>query len=443
MPRQIVKNTPRSFFKNQSGNMAILFAVMSFPLIAAVGFVVDYSRISTARSDYQNALDSAVLAAVRAAQDERRNGRNITDSFSMAQDIGKRIFEENTSSVSGTPSSPLQILLNETGGQIQGTAKFSGIIKTTFMSISGVKDAGVDITSEANTARAEFIEVHLVYDTSASMGVGSTASDHTIMANTVSCAFACHTADAHESLWPSSHITTRNAGAELRIDTLKNATEKMVNDLKAEGLEGRELKFAIHTFSNSLTTVTGPTSDLDLVMSRIRSIDLNNQEFQGGTNFERTFSQLDRSISNSSDGSTETRPKRYILFMTDGVETNIRFNSSLLPSEWAEVDPFYARAAGYFESDGFDASVCDTLKNTKNINLFTLNARYNIPTVGTDNDTRFAYIGNTLVPQIEDEMRACASTPDNAYWADTPANIDDAVQAFKEVLSSKALRLTN
>lgn len=443
MLRQITKNTPRSFFKNQSGNMAILFAFMSFPLMAAVGFGVDYSRVSAARSDYQNALDAAVLAAVRAAQDERRNGRSVSYSFSKARDIGRRIFEENASSVSGTSSTPLQIMLSETGGQINGTANFSGIIKTTFISMSGLTNVGVDITSEANTARAEFIEVHLVYDTSASMGVGSTASDHTIMANAVSCAFACHTADAHESIWPSTHITARNAGAELRIDTLKNATERMVRDLKADGLEGRELKFAIHTFSNSLTTVTGPTSDLDLVMSRIRSIDLNNQEFQGGTNFERTFSQLERSISNSSDGSTEARPKRYVLFMTDGVETNIRFNSSLLPTEWAEVDPFYVRPAGYFLSDGFDASVCNTLKNTKNINMFTLNARYNTPTVGTDHDTRFAYIGNTLVPQIEDEMRTCASTPDNAYWADTPANIDNAVQAFKKVLSSKALRLTN
>lgn len=443
MPNINISKKSRHFLKNESGHMALMFAFLSFPVIAAVGLAVDYTRVSSARSEYQNAADTAVLAAVRKAEDARKQGKSISASFAEARETGDRIFSENAFASDGTPIPPIQIALTETGGRISGIANFSGTIDTTFMKMSGIGSVNIDVTSEAATARAEFIEVHLVYDTSASMGVGSTASDHTIMANAISCAFACHTTDAHESAWPSSHIAARNAGAELRIDTLKDATEQMVTDLKTQGLEGRELKFALHTFSNSVTTVMSANDDLDLVISRIGNIDLDNQNFQGGTNFERTFEQLERAIGTSGDGSSESRPKRYVLFMTDGVETNIRYNDSLLPSDYAEADPFYTRAAGAWGFEGFEASVCDNLKNRNKVNLFTLNARYNVPTVGTDGDTRFTYIGNTLVPQIQDSMRACASTPDNAYWADTPASINDAVETFKDVLTTKALRLSS
>ncbi len=53
----------RRFLTNRTGNFALNMALAMFPIMAAVGLAIDYNAMSQARSDLQNYLDSAVLAA--------------------------------------------------------------------------------------------------------------------------------------------------------------------------------------------------------------------------------------------------------------------------------------------------------------------------------------------------------------------------------------------
>ena len=55
----------KRFWQSTSGNFAMMFASMLPVLLAAVGFALDVATLMKARSDLQNALDSAVLAASR------------------------------------------------------------------------------------------------------------------------------------------------------------------------------------------------------------------------------------------------------------------------------------------------------------------------------------------------------------------------------------------
>ena len=67
-----------NYASNNSGNFAMMFAVLAVPLISAVGIAVDLSRAYRVTSITQNALDSAVLAAGRAGQ------TNTTNTLSAA-----------------------------------------------------------------------------------------------------------------------------------------------------------------------------------------------------------------------------------------------------------------------------------------------------------------------------------------------------------------------
>ncbi|HDZ74288.1 MAG TPA: pilus assembly protein [Aurantimonas coralicida] len=57
----------RKFADSQSGNFAIMTALLAIPLIGAMGLAVDYSAALSNRSVMQDAADSAALATVKAA----------------------------------------------------------------------------------------------------------------------------------------------------------------------------------------------------------------------------------------------------------------------------------------------------------------------------------------------------------------------------------------
>ncbi len=53
----------RSLLRAQRGNVAVLFSLLTFPLLAGVGLTLEYSNITGHRSKLQNAVDSAALFA--------------------------------------------------------------------------------------------------------------------------------------------------------------------------------------------------------------------------------------------------------------------------------------------------------------------------------------------------------------------------------------------
>lgn len=53
----------KSLLRAQGGNIAVLFSLLTFPLLAGVGLALEYSNISAHRSKLQNAVDSATLFA--------------------------------------------------------------------------------------------------------------------------------------------------------------------------------------------------------------------------------------------------------------------------------------------------------------------------------------------------------------------------------------------
>jgi Flp pilus assembly protein TadG len=51
----------RRFFRAQRGNITIIFALTTIPVIGFVGAAVDYSRANSARTAMQSAIDATAL----------------------------------------------------------------------------------------------------------------------------------------------------------------------------------------------------------------------------------------------------------------------------------------------------------------------------------------------------------------------------------------------
>jgi len=121
-----------AFAACDSGNIAMMFAVLSVPLISAVGIAVDLSRAYRVSSLTQNALDSAVLAAGRAGQ------TNSTNTFSAAQTAATNFY--NASKPADVLSSSIALASDSTNTNFTLTATswvstpFLGILSRMFTS---------------------------------------------------------------------------------------------------------------------------------------------------------------------------------------------------------------------------------------------------------------------------------------------------------------------
>jgi Flp pilus assembly protein TadG len=56
-----LRNALGAFCIERGGNVAIIFALASLPIIAGVGFAVDYSRANSVKVALQQALDATAL----------------------------------------------------------------------------------------------------------------------------------------------------------------------------------------------------------------------------------------------------------------------------------------------------------------------------------------------------------------------------------------------
>ncbi|NOU05285.1 MAG: TadE/TadG family protein [Hyphomicrobiaceae bacterium] len=83
----------RSFSKDRRGSVAIIFALMIYPVLMLVGFGVDFSRTLAVRVRMQTIMDAAALAGARAAQTAATSeilakADEAAKAYFNAQDIG-------------------------------------------------------------------------------------------------------------------------------------------------------------------------------------------------------------------------------------------------------------------------------------------------------------------------------------------------------------------
>lgn len=435
------------FIDDRRGNFGIMFALLAVPSIGAVALAVDYAAAVNTRSYIQNAADSAILAGVRQAERAAKQGQSDNEAELIGEQLANEFFRSQMTDHQIPYTGQFNANVSIASLTYSGTASYTGVSPTFFGKIFNAPGLSIGIESTANIAGQEYNEIHIVIDNSASMGVGADTASIAIMDAEIGCAFACHVPSGLPN-FSDTHIISRNAGAELRIDVVKDASIDLITTLQAEGY-GDLLSVAVHTFSNTLETVQTATTDLSLVQTALNNVELSNELNEGGTGFDQSIDQLERVVGMSGDGSRSTTRRKSVILITDGVATNIQFdlaapNIGVEDPAFRAFTPVINGAPGdFFTSQGFDDRLCRDLKTRNEATVITLNVEYIIPTIGTDDDPRFSDIERVLKPDIQQHMEDCASSPTLAKKANNPAEIRAAMADLLQNLQAYNLRLIN
>lgn len=231
----------RRFSRDKRGNVAILFGLAIVPLVLFVGLAVDYGRAMTVRGAMSDAADSAALAI----------GSWVGLSESELEDKAKKFFEANyASSLSADIKSNFEVRFVGDDIVVKATAS----VPTTFMRLANYDNIGVSIENTI-TKRQRNIELALVLDTTGSMGSSG------------------------------------------KMNAMKDAAKKMVNDMFGDRNKSDTLDVAVVPFAAAVNVGADKINEAWLDKGEypnMSSISKENFDFEDGESVLELFEKLKR-----------------------------------------------------------------------------------------------------------------------------------------------------
>lgn len=431
--------TWRGFLRDDRASIATIFGFTLLALLACVGLAIDYSAAQNRRSKLDAAADTAVLAAVKAARDAFVEGRQ--DWESEGQIAGGAVFQQNIKSVLGGNSDLKKVTLTVTrdGNEFQGALQYAAVYPTRLMKLFNKSELRVDNTMKASFAVANFLDVHLLIDASPSMGIGATLADQTTMFNSpMACALACHQDPGN---WAAFQAT----GARTRIDIVRDATRKFIDDLRTERQSHDQVRISIHLFSNDIHELFAPSTDLDAAYAAAANINLMSYP-AFGSNSAHALQRLNSTIPHGGHGFRDNDRKSYVVLLSDGIEDS-RYRQSEADPESAdpnfiETTPYYI--AWFERLQSMERASCDPVK-ANNHNMLTAHIEYLVPPAWDAAATpRFDFIRDNLIDKSIAEYEGCASKPSLAFKAAESVDIEPMFgEILNAIMSATDLRLTN
>lgn len=148
------------FAGNETGNVAMIAALVIIPIAAIAGFAIDFQVTTTQKARIQQAVDSAVLAATKSMQD----GKDRAYSLKEANDYFSGIL--NQSNNSGLNCTKIELTYFDETEELEGHVSCSQT--TTLSQIIGIKNLDFQVSSAATYGIGK-LEIAFVFDVSGSM----------------------------------------------------------------------------------------------------------------------------------------------------------------------------------------------------------------------------------------------------------------------------------
>jgi Flp pilus assembly protein TadG len=166
-------------FRDKSGNVAVIFAIASIPVVSAAGCAVDYSMATRMRAKLQSAADAASVAAVSQKSPGYNQAAAMTGNGTVSAGVtdAYNVFDGNMSSITGYSNLSRTSLVTKTGVQLTSTVQFSAQVPVTFMKVLGYQNLSVSGTSSASASLPPYLDFYLALDVSGSMGLPSTPGE--------------------------------------------------------------------------------------------------------------------------------------------------------------------------------------------------------------------------------------------------------------------------
>ena len=135
-----VRTAARRFAKADQGNIAVLFAIAMVPILTFVGAAIDYTRVNSARSSMQAALDSTALMLAK----------DLSDGTITASDINTKAQAYFKALYNNADAKAVTVAATYTANTSQGSTILvngSGNVPTDFMKVAGFPQIGFDTSS--------------------------------------------------------------------------------------------------------------------------------------------------------------------------------------------------------------------------------------------------------------------------------------------------------
>lgn len=425
----------RRFFRDRSGNVAIIFALSLLPIVFLIGMGMDFTTAIQKRALLNAAADAAALAAVTPAM--------MNQTTAAAQTAAQNIFNAEASGVQGLLYTNPTITVTQSGLTRTVAVSYSANSVNSFPVVLGATTWTVSGSSTASATTSPSIDFYLLLDNSPSMNIAATtAGINTMVAATSAqggCAFACHESNpAADNLGNPGGVDNYTLASELgvvtRIQNMAAATQQLTTTAQTtEAQSNSTYRMAIYTFAQSGTqTIQALTSNLSSAGTAAANINVlevcsnnyltcGNNNNDTDTNFETAMSDINNVMPNPGTGTAGSTPKETLFLVTDGVDDEISGTCSQALDGSRCQQPF-------------NTSWCTTVKN-RGIQIAVLYTEYlPLPTNSWYNEWIAPFQS-----QIGTNLESCAS-PGLFFQVTTDGDISAAMQAlFQQAISSARL----
>lgn len=420
------------FKRDDRGSYSMLFALATVPLVVSAGAAMDFGLASKAKAKLGAIADAAAIAAV--------NHDEMAYNATAAQATAINVFNAQATGLRNVTVSSVTANVTDSGLSRTAVVSYTATIPTLVMKLAGITSTTIKGQSTALSGQSTYIDFYLLLDNTPSMGVGATPGDVATMVNNTpdQCAFACHDVSNSNNYYNKA----KQLGVTMRIDTVRNATQQLMDKATATAMYPNQYQMAIYSFGASsaaagLTAITALTSNLNSAKTAAANIDLmtvngQNQFNDQDTNFDGILPAINAVIPSPGPG-TATSPQKVLFFVSDGVadESN---TSCLKP-----------KSGTYRCQSPINPLLCKTLKD-RQIKIAVLYTTYlDLPTNDWYNNWIKPFNTGPYDPSVNSEiakkMQECASP--GLYFEVTPSQgISDAMNALFQKAISDA-RISN
>jgi len=221
-----------SFQFNTHGNVAVITALATLPMVAAIGCVIDYTDASMIKTKLQAAADAAAVGtvSVNSSVIVTAKGMSGNGTVSGGSTFANNFFNANLSTspenIGYTGLTPTSTV-SKSGQIITATVAFTANVPTYFLGVLGRSTIAVSGTSTASYTLPTYINFYLMLDVSGSMSFPSTTAEQTRLQSVNpdnytlypnGCTFACHftsqgacsQSEQRSNIPPSAYTSTYN-----------------------------------------------------------------------------------------------------------------------------------------------------------------------------------------------------------------------------------------
>ncbi|UFW63295.1 pilus assembly protein [Rhizobium laguerreae] len=438
------------FCNDRTGNIALSFALLLVPLIGAVGASLDYVRAYNTRSKMQSDLDTALLAAIKSvgSVDEAALQKRVEQWFAAQTDLSASAYEV------------ADIGVDVTNVTITATARST--VPTTLMQVLGVKIVDVSVSSTVQGPGQAYMNVYVVLDKSASMLLAATAQGQsTMLSSPAKCAFACHTAEGTTfkykgKTYSNVYDLSVAMGIKLRADVSVSAVGEILNLVAVSDPKEERIKVGLYTLGQTTKEVLAPALSISSVRKLLtsNSSGLTSSSSEAGTYFDSSLTSLGKLVGNGGDGKTAGNPKKLVLLLTDGVQSErnwvLQSNSGIrFPSSASILQTVVTPLNSKWCQSIKDQNVSFGVLYTEYLPM-TWDWGYNATVGKTMNSSSFASVWNgtiasgggakTRLEYIPIALKECASAKDLFLHAESEDEIKAGLsELFKQYLSKVRL----